>query len=87
MGEELKIKELINLVSELEKIEKMRIRLIKQSWIDNYNGRSGRELITYGIKITDEELLSIITRVLRILHNDDHARADFIAVTKEGVFV
>ncbi|MEM1724617.1 MAG: hypothetical protein QXW71_02420 [Thermoplasmata archaeon] len=74
----------------VERVEQMRIRLYSISWIDDYNGRPGTERYVYGIKLSrndSEELLDLITRVLRIVHDDPNIYADFVAVTEDSIYV
>ncbi|MEM1687259.1 MAG: hypothetical protein QXH21_08920 [Ignisphaera sp.] len=74
----------------VENVEQMRIRLYSISWIDDYNGRSGNEKYIYGIKITrndNEELLNLVTKILQVVHDDPYIRADFIAITKDAIYV
>lgn len=74
----------------VENVEQMRIRLYRQNWLDDYNGRPGVEKYVYGIKITrddNEELLNLVTKILKIVHNDPYIRADFIAVTSDSIYV
>lgn len=74
----------------LSKVEPSRIKLFAQSWLDDYNGRPGRETYVYGIKITrndNEELLNLVTKMLRIVHNDMYIHADFIAITEDGIYI
>ncbi|MEM1694855.1 MAG: hypothetical protein QXL19_10580 [Ignisphaera sp.] len=77
-------------VERVEQIEQMRIRLYSISWIDDYNGRPGVERYVYGIKITredNEELLNLVTKILQVVHDDPYIRADFIAITNDGIYV
>ncbi|MEM1876885.1 MAG: hypothetical protein QXH21_08900 [Ignisphaera sp.] len=67
----------------LNKAEQMKIRLYKVSSIDNYNGKRGREMYVYGIKVTNEELLNLVTRILRVVHDDPNINVDFIAVADD----
>ncbi|MEM2389059.1 MAG: hypothetical protein QW215_02355 [Ignisphaera sp.] len=75
------------LKNSVERVEQMRIRLYQQNWLDNYNGRPGKAVYVFGIKITNAELIGLLTRLLQIIHDDPEISVDFVAITKDKVYV
>lgn len=72
---------------EVKEINKYRITLCKQSWIDMASDKSPICHYEYGITIKDKELSKAIARMLDIVYDDCCHSVDFIAVTKNGVYV
>ncbi|MEM2262309.1 MAG: hypothetical protein QXK24_07650 [Ignisphaera sp.] len=78
------------LKNNVERVERMRIRLYQQNWLDNYNGRPGRALYVYGVKISykdNAELIGLLTRLLQIIHDNPQKSVDFVAITKDKVYI
>lgn len=72
---------------DIDKIEKFRVKLYWQNWLDNYNGKPRYEKTVYGIKIENSDLLDIITRMLRIVHDNDNIVVDYIVITNDNCYV
>lgn len=72
---------------EVEEVEKKRIKLREIRFIDMYNGRPWTYYYVYGMKIEDKELCETIARMLDIIHDDCCHSVEFIAITKNGVYV
>ncbi|MEM1694856.1 MAG: hypothetical protein QXL19_10585 [Ignisphaera sp.] len=81
------LEEIMNEMKEgVEEIELEEIELFAQSWWDE----NAEEEYIHGIMIKredNEELLELISKMLKVIHDDQYISADFIAITKDAIYV